>query len=493
MTGRGQWIDGRWVPGRGPELHSVDPATGRTVWSGREAAPEEVARAVEAARRAARDWAGRPVAARRAVLETYREQVRAHREALAEAVCRETGKPRWEARGEADAAVGKVELALEAYGERCAPRRVALGDAEGGIHYRPLGVVAVLGPFNLPVHLPNGQIVPALLAGNAVVFKPSELTPGVGELLAQLWERAGLPPGVLHLVQGGAPVGRALVEHAEVDGVLFTGSYRTGQAIHRALGGRPEVLLALEMGGNNPLVVWDVADTAAAALHVVLSAFVTAGQRCTCARRLIVPESGGEAILDAVASAVRGLRVGPATDRPEPFLGPVVSEAAAAGLLEAQERLLRAGGVARVPMESRGGAFVTPGIVDVTGVSERPDEEWFGPLLQAVRVGSFDAALDEANRTAYGLAAGLLADEPALWERFRREVRAGVLTWNRPTTGASGRLPFGGLGRSGNHRPAGFFTVDACADPVASVAVERLAAPAALPPGIEAGRPEGRR
>jgi succinylglutamic semialdehyde dehydrogenase len=478
------WIDGRWIPGTGPQFTSADPTTGEPIWQARAASPVDVGSAVAAARAAFPAWARLGFEEREARLEAFGRELSAAREDLAALISREAGKPLWEARTEVDAMVAKIGLSRRAYGDRCRSEPLELGGSRAAVLFRPHGALAVLGPFNMPGHLPNGHIVPALLAGNTVVFKPSELTPSVGEATVKLWARAGLPRGVLNLVQGGAETGRVLSEEPGIDGLLFTGSYETGCALHRAFAGRPEKMLALEMGGNNPLVVWEPKDLEAAALQTVLSAFITAGQRCTCARRLIVPAGEqGEGFLRVLLRRAAAVRVGTPTERPEPFFGSVISPAAAEQLLEAQEDLARRGGRILLEMRRVGQALLTPGIIEVSDVAERPDRELFGPLLQVIRVADFAAALEEANRTAYGLCAGLLSDEPALQERFLQEVRAGVVHWNRPTTGASGRLPFGGVGRSGNHRPSGYFTVDYCAYPVAAQGTDTLGSPEG-PPGL---------
>lgn len=481
------WIGGKWVPGTGQGFESADPFTGDALWRGRAATGAEVDRAVAAARQALEPWASSPLGFRVECLEAYAAELRRRRAPLAELIARETGKPLWEALAEVDAMVAKVGLSRQAQAERCGEARLDLGGAAGLVRCRPVGVVAVLGPFNLPGHLPNGHLVPALLLGNTVVLKPSEQTPSVAQTMIEAWAVAGLPPGVLNLVHGGAETGQALAAHPGLDGLLFTGSRAAGVALHRALAGRPEVLLALEMGGNNPLVVWGAADLEAAALQTVLSAYVTAGQRCTCARRLVVPQSArGDELVERVAAWARRLRAGAHTDRPEPFLGPVISARAAERLLLAQDELVGRGAVPLLVMEPspRSGALLTPGLLDVTGVADRGDEELFGPLLQVVRVPHFEAALEEANRTAYGLAAGIFTDDRVVYQVFLAGVRAGVVHWNRTTTGASGRLPFGGLGHSGNHRPAGYAAVDFCSDPVAVVEGGKLAMPAELPPGV---------
>ncbi len=465
------------------DFRSINPATGEFVWSGPAAGPAEVDRAVAAARAAFPAWSARPLEERAALLRAFAARVAAHRDAFADLISTEVGKPRWDALTEVQAVVGKIELSIEAHARRC-------GEFRGGpsvTRFRPHGVVAVLGPFNFPAHLPNGHLAPALLAGNTAVFKPSEFAPAVAERMAAFWREAGLPPGVLEVVPGARATGAALAAHPGIDGLFFTGSARAGRALNELSASNPGRILALEMGGNNPLVVHRAADLRAAVALTVQSAYVSAGQRCTCARRLVVVDGEAAPFLDALARAVERLRVGRPADRPEPFLGPVVSAEAADRLLAAQRDLVARGARPLVALRglAPGTGLVSPGLLDVTDVADRADEELFGPLLQVVRVPDFDAALREANATAFGLAAGLLSDDAALYARFRASVRAGIVNWNQPLTGASSAAPFGGVGLSGNHRPSAYFAADYCSHPVASIEVERLAVPASLPPGLE--------
>ena len=465
-------IGGAWMAGAGAPFASLDPATGEILWQGAAADDGDVDRAVGAARAAFADWAGRPLEERIAILERYAAAVEAVRPALAETIARETGKPLWDAMGEAGAMVGKVAISLAAYEERTPTRERVAGGVRQCLTHRPHGVLAVFGPFNFPGHLPNGHIVPALLAGNTVVLKPSELTPATAEAMLRLWIEAGLPPGVLNLVQGGRETGMVLSAHPGIDGVLFTGSFETGRALARQMADEPGRILALEMGGNNPLIVWDVADHDAAAALIVQSAFLTSGQRCTCARRLILPEGAqGDAVLERLETLIGRLIVGAWNDEPEPFMGPLVTPAAADRVLDAAAHLLEAGATALLPPHrlERGDAFLAPGLLEVTAVRDRPDGEVFGPLLQVIRVPDFEAALVEANNTRYGLAAGLISDDSARYRQFHVGVRAGIVNWNRPTTGASSAAPFGGIGRSGNHRPSAYYAADYCAYPVASL------------------------
>lgn len=452
------------------QLTSTNPATGEVVWTSPEATPAEVAAAAAAARAAFPDWADRPRQDRIEAVKRYQSALKAHADRLAETIANETGKPLWETKTEVAAMVGKVDISIRAYDERTGERTSETGFGRAVLRHRPHGVAAVLGPFNFPGHLPNGHIVPALLAGDTVVFKPSEETPAVGALMAEAFAEADLPTGVVNVVQDGREVGAALLDQP-IDALMFTGSGAAGAHFRRKFADDPHVILALELGGNNPLVVWDAADAEAVAGIAVQSAFITTGQRCSCARRLIVPEGPqGDAVVEAVAALSDRLVFAPWTSDPEPYAGPLISEKAAAAALAALQQRIDAG--ARVirtsgPVGNLPGAFVRPAIIDVTGV-DVPDEEMFAPFLQVTRVPTFEAAIAAANATRYGLSAGLVSDDPANWDRFVRRIRAGVVNFNRPTTGAAGDMPFGGLGASGNHRPSAYYAADYCAYPVAS-------------------------
>ena len=449
---------------------SIDPATGETVWEGAAASPAEVRAATDRARAAFPDWADRPRQDRVDAVKRYQAVLKARAPQMAEAISRETGKALWETTAELGAMAGKVDISIRAYDERTGERTAETGFGHATLRHRPHGVAAVLGPFNFPGHLPNGHIVPALLAGDTVVFKPSEETPLTGQLMAEAFAEADLPDGVVNVIQGGRETGAALLDSG-IDALMFTGSGAAGAHFRRKFADDPHVILALELGGNNPLVVWDAADAEAVAGIVVQSAFVTTGQRCSCARRLIVPEGPqGDAIIEAVDALVERLILAPWNSTPEPYAGPLISVNAAEAALKAlQDRIAMGARVIRAsgPVSNLPGAFVSPAIIDVTGV-DVPDEEMFAPFLSVTRVASFDAAITEANATRYGLSAGLVSDNPANWDRFIRRIRAGVVNFNRPTTGAAGDMPFGGLGASGNHRPSAYYAADYCAYPVAS-------------------------
>ncbi|MQA41315.1 succinylglutamate-semialdehyde dehydrogenase [Rugamonas aquatica] len=481
------FINGEWLAGSGAELVTIDPSNGKQTWASNESTAQDVGHAAAAAREAFEAWALTPLAERIAVCTRFRDLLKQDAEELALLIAEEVGKPMWEARTEVTTMANKIDISVQAYGARTGETNNKVADGEAVLRHRPHGVFGVFGPYNFPGHLPNGHIVPALIAGNTVVFKPSEYAPRTAVKTVQLWEKAGVPKGVINLVNGGRDAGIALGQNALLDGVLFTGSCQTGTALHKQFGGQPGKMLALEMGGNNPLVVWDVKDIDAAVFMAISSAFISAGQRCTCARRLIVKQGAeGDAIIARLVDVASRLTIGASAAEPAPFMGPVVSAAIAKRLVQAQADMIAKGGRSLLAMRQleENTGFVSAGIVDVTDAKGIPDEEWFGPLLQVIRVADFDSAIKAANATEFGLASALISNDENLWKIFQVRARAGIVNWNRPTTGAASSAPFGGVGQSGNHRPSAYYAADYCAYPVASIENNVLEMPAKLSPGM---------
>ena len=483
-----QWIDGHWLPGSGDESISRSPINDSVCWQGRFASSTQADAAVLAASQAFASWSLTSQEERTAICRNFATFVDGHRKQLGETISWETGKPFWEALSEAATVIGKVNNAIDAQRQRRWTTSETQSDLQAVTRYKPHGAMLVLGPFNLPAHLPGAHIVPALLAGNTIVFKPSELTPAVGQWLAGAWQAAGLPSGVLNLVHGAADIAQQMAADTRIAGVLFTGSYRAGASLHKLLGGQPEKILALEMGGNNPLIVHKSSNLASAALQVIESAYITSGQRCTCARRLIITEqSQPDRFLKLLISAIKAICVGLPFDDPSPYMGTLVRAQAAQRMLTAQADLLERGGQSLVSMNQlpASPALLSPGLIDTTSVP-LDDMEHFGPMLCVQRAHDLGAAVQLANATRFGLAAGLLADSEDDYHYFVDHIRAGIVNWNRQTTGASGRLPFGGVGLSGNHMPSGYFASDYCAYPVASLEASQLPpATNKVSPGLE--------
>lgn len=494
-------IGGDWTLIDGDKLISTNPAhPAKVIWSG---APrvQHVAQAVDAARRALPQWSNWTRDKRFDALRAYAELCRSRVDEIASLICDETGKALWDAKTEAGALAAKVDITLdqsETGGlQRVTGHEFQLTDTRNGRSmFRPHGVMAVIGPFNFPAHLPNGHIIPALAMGNTIVLKPSDKTPAVGQLLASLLHEAltgaGAPEGVINLVQGGADVATALTTHDDIDGILFTGSWPVGRRILEANLDRPGRMVALEMGGNNPAVIMPDADLKQAAIECVRAAFISTGQRCTCTRRVIVHEAVADKVIAAICKSASTLVVGdPKAEHPV-FMGPIISEQARQAVIGSQQTFAREGGevvLKSTPMDHPdGGWFLTPGVVRVDRFVPQDsgdagcDIEVFGPLLRVSVVRDLDEAISQAGATQFGLAASIFTRDGEAMERFLREARAGCVNVNTGTAGASSKLPFGGLGHSGNHRPAGAFSLDYCAYPVASM-VERGEG-AATPPGM---------
>jgi succinylglutamic semialdehyde dehydrogenase len=471
------YINGQWCQGAGNELISQCPATNETIATVNEASDEQVVAAVDAATTAFDRWSALSLDERQKYVETYQKLLERDKDKLALLIAKEVGKPIWEAKTEVMAMINKIAISLEALHQRTPLVQGLHFESNALLTHRPHGVMVVLGPYNFPGHLPNGHIVPALLAGNTLVFKPSELTPMVANAMMMLFDEANFPPGVINLIQGAGSVGAALLEQ-KIEGVLFTGSYATGKKIHQHFAGRPEIILALEMGGNNPLIVSEMNNIDAAVYTTIQSAFITSGQRCTCARRLIVPNSNwGNLFIERLIKRCQSLSIGGYYQEPEPFMGPVISLKAAQNLLAMQAKWLEQGAVALLQMEQREGAILTPGIIDVSNMGTDEDLEIFGPLLQVRHYNNFDEAIAIANETKYGLAAGLLSEDLQQQKQFYQQAKAGIVNINQPMMGASSKAPFGGIGLSGNHRPSAFYAADFCAYPVASMVADKLVEP----------------
>ncbi|MDH5675577.1 MAG: aldehyde dehydrogenase family protein [Myxococcales bacterium] len=481
--GPGDYIDGRFTLAEAAdgELHIACPGDLDRKLAIHPHTRAHVDRAIEAARRALPGWRRTPRSEREALLRRYQAALGEHREAIAECIALEVGKPRWEAVAEVSAMVAKVDV-MRGEGARFTEDRL-VDDLPGEVRHRPLGVLAVLGPFNFPGHLPNGQIVPALLMGNTVVHKPSEKTPGAAVWIARCIEAAGFPPGVFNVVQGEGAAGQALSTHPDIDGVLFTGSAAVGQAIVRDNAWRPHCLVALELGGKNAAIVLEDCDLEATARAIAFAAFATAGQRCTSTSFVIAAPAVEAALSERLCALAAGIRVGHPLHEAT-FMGPLVSEAALRRVQAAQAQATAAGferltGGDPVRVEGHRGHYLRPAIhragpgIDTATLPDYSRQELFAPDLALYRADGADPlerAIELANDTPYGLVASVFTASRQAFERCADALRVGLLHWNRSSAGASGRLPFGGVKQSGNHRPAGVMAAAACSHPLAILA-----------------------
>lgn len=481
-------INNHWQEGKGNVFKSVNPVSQKIVWEGRSANLQQVNEAVIAAQSAFSIWQKTNYRIKLSILRRFAGLLEKQKKYFTECIGLETGKPLWDSANEVLAMINKIEISIKAYQERSSAFEKVTASGHSVIHHRPHGVVAVFGPYNFPGHLPNGHIVPALLAGNTVVYKPSEYTPMVAEETIKIWLEAGLPEGVINLIQGGKETGIALAGHPDINGLFFTGSSAVGHLLHKQFAGEPGKILALEMGGNNPLIVYNPSNIDAAVYHTLISSFISAGQRCTCARRLFVQNGEkGDKFLDRLVEVTKNIHIGDYNEKEQPFMGALISIPASDLILRAQRSLQQMGGISLLEAKRLKDctALLSPGIIDVTKVDNLPDEEYFGPLLSIIRYDKFEKAIKLSNKTRYGLSAGLLADDIKLYDQFLTEIRAGIVRWNRPLTGAVSDAPFGGIGSSGNHRPGGYYATDYCAYPVSSLEDDKLSIPKNLLPGLK--------
>ena len=512
LRGPANLIAGQWHPILGDSHLTVNPAFPEHRVFACSPRVSDVNLACAAARKALPAWSQTPRDKRFAVLRRFADIAKSRQSLMADLLCDEIGKALWESKQEAALLSGKVDITLDPAPEgglhRVSDFEFALSPSRiGRCTFKPHGVMGVIGPFNFPAHLPNGHIVPALAMGNTIVFKPSDKAMAVGQQLADWFDEALRAEdinilGVFNLVQGGADVASALATNPELDAIAFTGSWPVGKKILQANLDRPGRIIALELGGSNPAVFLPDCDLRLAAIELARSAFATTGQRCTCTRRAIIHRDIADRLISAVCKIASTLSVGQPRATHPVFMGPINNDRARADLLNFQSRAQAAGAEVLVrssaldtPGSTSKGFFITPSILRVdrfttadalapgaAGFDAGCDTEIFGPLLRIAIVNDLDDAIAQSNATRYGLAAAIFTKDRAAAARFVSEVRAGCINVNAGTAGASSKLPFGGLGWSGNHRPAGSFALDYCATPVASMLESSDAA--ALPEGM---------
>ncbi len=492
----GDYVGGEFHPPGDPtgEWTVASPAAAKDVIARVKYSFSEVDRAVQAARDAFRKWRRMPGSERNEFLAKYKDALERRSAVLAETIARETGKPLWEAKSEVAVILTKIDITLRESLPLIADIEIpdVMPGTFGTARYRPHGVMVVIGPFNFPGHLPNGHIVPALATGNTIVFKPSEKTPMTGQLLAEAAHEAGFPPGVFNLVQGDRELSRRLCIHEGVAGILFTGSYEVGTRIKQDTLQQHWKRVALEMGGKNPTLVWEDADLDAAAYDVLTSAFLTAGQRCTSTSRVLIHESISDAFVEKIHRAAKAFKIGHPFENP--FMGPLIDSQSVDRFQKFQPIAAREG--FEIVMRGKSldlhqGHYVTPSIAYMKGGSAEQTRksvfqqtELFAPMLAIQSVDSLEGAIDMANATQYGLAAAIYSRSRKVFEECYRDLDFGIVNWNRPTTGSSSRLPFGGTKKSGNHQPTALTSVFYCTYPVATHEMPEAKRPAPTLPGL---------
>ncbi|MFK8137475.1 MAG: succinylglutamate-semialdehyde dehydrogenase [Bdellovibrionales bacterium] len=495
MTVKGNFINGEFVGVTKANLtwSNYSPSDKSDLIGEFSASNDHVADAVDAAKIAFKSWSKLSVDERAVYLNRLKEIYLSSKAEVAKAISRETGKIEWEALGEAGALAGKIDITINASMDLIKEIEIenALPGVTGRILYKPRGVMAVLGPFNFPGHLPNGHFVPALLTGNTVVFKPSELTPLTGQLLAEMIEEAGFPTGVFNMVQGGGDVGKRLVKSDNVDGVLFTGSYETGLKIKQDTASHYWKMAALEMGGKNSSIIWEDTDMDKAVYENVFGSFASSGQRCSCTSRIIVHDSIHEQFVERFHMTAKKIKIGHWSK--ENFMGPVINDSSVERVLrfqqiaqrEGAENLMRA---KHIEPDGFNGSYVTPSInlvkeVDQSSVFQT--EEIFGPSVAIFKASEIDEAIDIANATKYGLSSAVFSKDRNIYEKVRDNLDVGLINWNRASCGASSKLPFGGRKKSGNGYPSAHFAVYYCTEPLACLEDESSFDSSKIAKGLE--------
>ena len=487
IKSKGNFIGATWKLSDGLAFESYSPIDEKLLWCGHVSTEKDVKDAVESAKGAFELWSGLDIEERINYIKKFIEIVEENKEILAECISNEVGKPYWESLTEVSSIIGKLEPCVVAYNLR---NQTIIREQKDGsrsiTRFKPHGVVGIIGPYNFPAHMPNGHIMAALLAGNTVVLKPSEKVPLVSEKIMEFWEKAGLPKGVINMVQGDKETSQYLCLNDDVKGIFFTGSKKAGQNIEKLC--LHKKICVLEMGGNSPYIVWDTTNIDSAVITIILSSFITSGQRCSTARRLIIPKNKfGEKFLNRLVEVSKNIQIGKPTDELNPFMGSLKSKELVDNIINKQQELVNKGG--NILLESRritelGSAFITPGIMDVTNIKEKIDEELIGPFLQVTKVNTFEEAIEKANDSSYGLAAGIITEDKNLYKVFENKIEAGIISWNKQLTGASKFAPFGGIKDSGNYRPSGFLATDYCVYSTASIEIEKIQDIKKLPNGI---------
>jgi len=463
------YIDGRWVDSpSGDTFADLNPANGEAIATATKSTKADVDRAVDAAQRATETWRLYPAPKRGEILFRAGEIMLRRKEDLAREMTREMGKVLAEARGDVQEG---IDMTYYCAGEG----RRQFGDVvpaelpnKWAMSMRhPLGVVAAITPWNFPLAIPTWKIMPALVLGNAVVFKPASYTPLLAVRLVEILEEAGLPTGVLNLVLGsGAELGDALVTHSGVDLVSFTGSSDTGAHISE-LAGRLLKRVSCELGGKNAIVVLDDADLDLSLDGIIWSAFGTSGQRCTAASRVIAHRGIANELIDKLVARAKKLRLGDGLE-PSTDVGPIVSDTQLARvhsyipLAEKEGATVAAGG--RISKEGplAKGYFHEPTVlVDVKPNMRVAQEEIFGPVTAVIAASGIDEAIKVLNSTKYGLSCSIYTRDVNAAFRFMRDAETGLVYVNAGTIGAEIQLPFGGMKATGNgHREAGRAALD---------------------------------
>lgn len=474
---RGSYIGKRWTLPEKPsaQFEVVSPANLEWVLPPVKVSYDHVEGILHEASLAFKSWRQESLQSRIARVRRFGDELSARAETIARLVAIETGKPFDEALSEAKLLGAKVAVTVDEALRLVETQQLDLGSAVGEIHYRPHGVLLIIGPFNFPVHLSNGHIIPALLMGNVCILKPSEKAPYSAQLYMEAAEAADLPAGVLQLIQGGGEVASRLQRDPRCHGVIATCSYEVGAKIQKDLAANPEKIVALEMGGKNAALVHKDVDVDRCVQDLLQSSFLTTGQRCTALSRVYVERPLLDKLVAKFHEQAKQLVIShPFDTDPKPFMGPLISAASKdnflryTGIAESEKAqvLMRPKALEGKSRLSRRpipeGHYVTPGIHVVekwSAKSTYQSHEIFGPDIFFAPVDNAEEGVEAINASEYGLVCSIFGGDVHRFQELASQIDCGLLYHNRATIGASARLPFGGWKKSGNHRPAGIFSI----------------------------------
>lgn len=414
-----------------------------------------------------------------AFLKKYQEVVKNKKEEIAMALALEVGKPLWEARTEAAALDSKVTVTITDSLERIKQETIqnVMPKIDGHVVYKPLGPCFVIGPFNFPCHLANGQILSALLAGNSIIFKPSEKTIYSAQLMIECFHQAGFPKGVINFINGTGKTASDITKDSRIKGIFFTGSRGVGLKILDNTYRDLNKLVALELGGKNSTILHHDTNISHALPELLRACFLTTGQRCTSTSMILIHKKIEQEFINQFKEVTSKIIVGhPLSNNPEPFMGPLIDEAAEkmyfdfcqTGVSEGAEEILSA---KKLDL-GHTGYYVSPSIHYLSKPNTSGkfiQEEIFGPNCFFIPYENIEDAIRIANSTSYGLAASVFTKDANIYKQCLRDIDSGLINLNRSTVGATARLPFGGVKNSGNHRPAAVSMIDHCIHAVASL------------------------
>ena len=427
-------------------------------------------------------WKGVSLQERIAFLKRYQERVKDKKDDLAEAIALESGKPLWEAKQEVQAVIGKVDVTIEYSLPRIADKNYPeiMPQTTGHLFFKPIGPVLVIGAFNFPCHLANTQILSALIAGNSIIFKPSEKTAYSAQLMIDCFDEAKFPRGVINLIQGDGEIASRLLKEKAIKGVFFTGSKEVGGRILKNTYKDFSKLVALELSGKNTAIVHRDAHMENALTELINGAFLTAGQRCTSTSIIIIHRSIMEEFIERYHQVAKKIIVDhPTLARTEPMFGPLIEE-------KAMETYLLFMGMAKrenftdimrgkyLDDKEYNGHYVSPSIHFAEKFDPKSrflQSEIFGPSVAFIPYQELEEAVSMANLTEYGLAGSLFSSDRQNFERCRQDMEVGIFNFNRSTCGASAMLPFGGIKNSGNYRPMAVASIDSTVYQMATLEV----------------------